>query len=253
MNLSTQELIHFTKYENLVDIINTQGFIPRYNLEYTDLMNDIINRVSLIPIPMVCFCDIPLNLSFGHSARYGKSGIALTEKWKLEKKLNPVLYINKNSELANVYAELSIISEKFIPIINDYYKDIRIHETIPEIVDRLRYLSYYVKQLENKNEVEINHAGKIRRYEKRKFYDEREWRYIPFDVEYNDELFLARSEFETEEIFSEANKKMEKYKLTFNQNDIKYLIVENQYQKTELTSLITDIYGDNYIEILINK
>ncbi|MBK8368182.1 MAG: hypothetical protein IPL10_12400 [Bacteroidetes bacterium] len=75
--LSSDELFHFTKFENLLSILD-QGFQPRYNLEHT-FLSDMYKRPSAIAaIPMVCFCDIPLDMVEEHSTKYGKCGLVLT-------------------------------------------------------------------------------------------------------------------------------------------------------------------------------
>jgi len=68
--LSTDELFHFTRFENLINIIK-EGFYLHYNLEHTYLSNLFERPSAITSIPMVCFCDIPLEMVQEHSSKYG--------------------------------------------------------------------------------------------------------------------------------------------------------------------------------------
>lgn len=238
MDLSSQELFHFTKYENLNRILKVKSFFPRYNLEFTVLSESYKRRAALLPIAMVCFCDIPLELSNNHRKRYGNSGIVLSEKWKIKNGLNPIIYIQKESTLANIFANLANIPETFLPLIFDYSKDIRVPRVFSETTENLQNLTYFLKQFENNEEIRIDYEGKIRIFEKRKFYDEREWRYIPFVAKLQNELFLNIRDFDDSEKLRIANKRLEKYKLDFALDDIKYLVVEKDIERDELLELL---------------
>jgi len=250
MNLSTNELFHFTSYENLKSIISTKSFLPRYNLEFTYLSENYQNKAAFLPVAMVCFCDIPLELSKNHRIRYGNHGIVLSEEWKLKNGLNPVHYIQKESSLANVIADLVSATGNFIPIIQNNKNDLEIPITLGRVGHNLTYFSYFLKQFENKKEVTVNYEGKIRKFEKRRFYDEREWRFIPFEALQNDELFLPFQYFDNKEILDIAHKRLEKYKLIFEASDLKFLIVETYEQKVEIESLIRIVFGKE-IDIII--
>ena len=103
-NLSTDELFHFTSFENLKGIIEF-GFYPKYNLEHTLLSNAFDRPAAVELIPMVCFCDIPLALVHEHSGKYGKCAIGLDKDWGEEFGLNPVIYVAPNSILGDaIYA-----------------------------------------------------------------------------------------------------------------------------------------------------
>lgn len=252
-NLSSAELFHFTKYQNLKMILESMCFYPRYNLEFTHLSDRYLRRAAFAPIPMVCFCDIPIGLSDHHRKRYGNCGIALSETWKLNNKLNPILYIQFESLLANAISDLNNSMEDFIPFINDYSQDKRVYEIFPRIADNLRYISYFLKQIENKTEKKIEYEGKIRVFEKRKFYDEKEWRFIPFEADASEELFITIWDFDNKEKLDKAHERMKKYPLSFKISDIDCIIVQNEEEKKEIVDIINldeDLLG---FEVLINK
>jgi len=253
MDISSNELFHFTKFQNLRLILLTQSLLPRYNLEFTVLSHDWTRKAALLPVPMVCFCDIPFELSKNHRNRYGNSGIVFTEEWKIKTGLNPMIYIQKDSLLGNILADLKNCPDSFLSLINDYPKDYRISQTLNRIAKDLKHISYFLKQFENKEEINIQYENKIRTFEKRKFYDEREWRYIPFKAELNEELFISIWDYDDKSKLKNANLRMEKYKLTFELSDIKYLIVEKESEKKELTDFLCKTNNDENLEIKVLK
>lgn len=250
MNLSSNELFHFTKFKYLKSILKSKSFFPRFNLEFTHLSENFQRRAAFLPIAMVCFCDIPFEHSLTHRKRYGNHGIVLTENWKLKKALNPIIYIQSESFLANIFANFINMTNDFIPLMENKKNEIKVPLTLANVGNNLTYLTYFLKQFENKNQKMINYEGKIRVFEKRKFYDEREWRYIPFEADNKNELLISIQDFDNPNKLEKANKSLEKYKLTFELDDIKYLIVNNKKEKEELNNLVNEKFNQK-IEIKI--
>ncbi|WP_283693851.1 abortive infection system antitoxin AbiGi family protein [Clostridium perfringens] len=83
-----------------------------------------------------------------------------------------------------------------------------------------------------------------------RFYDEREWRYIPdIDVikKYNIDWFLEKEEFLDYKGRREYNNKIsEIIKLSFEPDDIKYIIVNSEDEILDLFRAIDNIKGDKY-------
>lgn len=246
MNISTNELFHFTELEKLKMILESKSFLPRYSLEFTHLSNAFGRKATFMPIAMTCFCDIPFEHSKTHRERYGNYGIALTEKWKLSKKLNPVFYVQFDSFLANTFADFVNILDDFIPIIQENKAGNNIPYTLSRVGHNLTFLSFFLKQFENSKNIHIDYAGKIRKFEKRRFYDEREWRYIPFEADNSNRLILDIADFDNPQKLEIAHKHLENFRLTFDYDDIKYLIVTNESEKIELEKIT-----QKEIEVLI--
>jgi hypothetical protein len=96
MGLSSNSIIHFTNSkESLIGILN-----DNFKLFYCKENIIIGNRTFEFAVPMVSFCDIPLSEVKAHIEKYGKYGIGLTKEWAEKQKLNPVLYIEKDSFLS---------------------------------------------------------------------------------------------------------------------------------------------------------
>jgi hypothetical protein len=158
MAISTNSIIHYTNsFENLSSILK-DGFRIKYCAERLYLGE--IGR-SFAAHPMISFCDIPLSDSMQHFDAYGKYGIGLTKEWAKQNGVNPVLYIDKNSLIAeSIY---SLILERRKKNSNLTLKQKR------EILQIKSYAKNYSGTLKR--------LGKtIRNYN---FYNEREWRLIP--------------------------------------------------------------------------
>lgn len=103
--VSADSLIHFTKNFSAIKNILSNGLRYSYALEHfqsyapfpAELLEDEDYNIEGIAIPMICFCDIPLNLAQEHSREYGEYFIAFDKfslKLLLRERLNPVFYIN---------------------------------------------------------------------------------------------------------------------------------------------------------------
>lgn len=196
MPLSSSSIIHFTKTsESILGILenNFKLFYCREKIFFSDGPVD-------FRVPMVSFCDIPLSEIKDHISKYGRYGIGLTKEWAERKGLNPLLYVVKNSNLAQSFrsAFLGHASK------NDG----------DGLIDLVRYFKNYEGPLARQD-------VSLPRY---RFSDEREWRYVPKpDADCN--MFLLENS-SVEEVQS-ANKKLESLRLTFEPNDIKYIIIQS--------------------------
>ncbi len=181
--------------ENIIGILK-DGFKPNYRKENLNLiLNKDYNRDNPLNIyfPMVCFCDIPLSQAKNHMKNYGNYGIGLSKEWGIEKKISPVLYAHNKSEI-------------------------------------LQYAGRLYYQVDNKNQdthtylhgifsMTKPYKGKLRRNGKEiRFYDEREWRFVP-----NNPKIMS------EGIFRNANKRNRYYSslkpLEFAPKNINYIII----------------------------
>lgn len=107
--VSSDSLIHFTNNFKALKSILSNGLRYSYVLEHFQhyapfpkefLQKDEYNIEDAVAIPMICFCDIPLNLAQKHSDEYGQFFIAFDKhnlRLALGDKLNPVFYINSEA------------------------------------------------------------------------------------------------------------------------------------------------------------
>ena len=91
---------YMKKIEYLKNILKNMAFIPRYFEEKLFYLN--LSKIQSISFPMTCFCDIPLSKVAMHIENYGTYGIALDKKIHIEKDIQPIQYVNENSDYCKI-------------------------------------------------------------------------------------------------------------------------------------------------------
>lgn len=89
-----------TKLEYLIWAIKSKRLAPRYcdeDLEYLRIPN-----LKKIAFPMKCFCDINMHKLGVHLEWYGYYGLAFSKEWGMHKGIQPVQYINAQSNLKKI-------------------------------------------------------------------------------------------------------------------------------------------------------
>lgn len=222
MAISTNAIFHFTNSIEVLESILLEGFRIKYCMEILHLGVGF----SKMAHPMVSFCDIPLSMCKNHIEHYGGYGIGLKKEWAFNNKINPVLYIDRHS----------VIAESLHKLLK--------HDTI---VDK--------NSSANKNIIMLkccmkNYSGElIRSGEEDKnyrFYDEREWRFIP-DKD-NDKKFKACKSSISLHLDDytknkeKYNSQVSSYRLRFSPNDIEYILINSKDE----CSIIIDFLRKRY-------
>ena len=228
--LSPDSLFHFTSsMSNLLGILD-KTFYPRYCYEEFELIDETKERFMHNAIPMVCFCDIPLSQLMNHIDTYGKYGLGMTKEWGIRNGLNPVVYFNRSSNMANNLREavIQLLRSK--------------SPTIKVLAEIIMYLKPY--------EGILYRGGQVTKKDVR-FYDEHEWRYVPARIvmEKNKlELAIPEDLYRRPEKLADANKKLERdeTRLSFNANDIKYIIIGEERETNQMIRKLRDIKGSRY-------
>lgn len=256
ISLSSNSLFHFTdKAENLIDIL-IEGFKPRFCLEQfgtndilfgtktKDLMENIDWEEA---IPMTCFCDIPISHIASHLDFYGSYGIGLSKSWGIKNGLTPVTYVHENSvQLKYIHEMANNIWE-----LNKNVTDVKKRNHTLNIIFEL---SGFFKPYEGR-------IWRTHKYENKKFYDEREWRYVPcinpeISIEISEDYRLSKKEFLNDIKRAKANNYLgENYRLKFDFIDIKYIIIKNNEEVIAMTEAINSNNYFNSLEktILLTK
>jgi hypothetical protein len=200
-NISSTTLFNFTDtYEHLVSNLE-KGFYCGDIYEKLPFSNKIGYRV-----PMVCFCDLPLGQIKEHLVWYGSFGIGIKRDYARENGVNPVWYIHKDN-----------------PVIKKaYHSKNRVELASSSILPYLKQFLGYQKNL-NKEE----HL--------KKFYDEREWRYVPQEPIYPAELMDKGSHLINEE-YVELKKR--KTVMPIDLSKIEYIIVDKEENKIKLYKVL---------------
>lgn len=238
MNVSANSLFHITpKLEFLINILKN-GFHPRYCIEEIGFFTPFTKDNEMVGQPMICFCDIPLGAIGEHVNKYGFYGIGMKKEWGKTKGISPVTYVYPHSATGDLIRLLSLKSffllhedkhDQFLgltQIIKNYFKSI----------------SGHMYKDGKFGEVEYN------------FYNEREWRYVPFgEIEKlfgkveNVRSFLEKIDFDQIDIREKHNAIMSEYcSLKFTVSDIKYLFVKDDKDFEILVDFIeTDYLKDH--------
>ena len=225
MAISTNSVIHYTdRIECLKGIISDGGFRIKYCLEEIDILSPNPLKAAF---PMVSFCDIPLSEIKNHIDAYGSYGIGLTKNWAKQTGLNPVLYIERKSRLSsNLLKQLNRIhlSNK------NGNPD---NELAFEFFDQISYCKNYEGRLVR---------GKINS-DSYRFYDEREWRFIAFRSDINNEDPVLKHEIYLKNKLV-INEKLKDCFVKFSYNDISYIIVDHEDEIPEMLKILNDVFED---------
>lgn len=190
-------LFHFTKTLDFLQGILANGFLPRYCLEDTRWIG-----VNFTPVPMVCFCDIPISRVGEHTSFYGSYGIGMTKEWALRNRLEPLIYTPPSGSVTRFLNELIDLDDDKLALVNEH---------LP-IYTHFRKITTLVKPL----------SGNMRMRDglvEKDFYQESEWRYVPEDFE-----SLNVDELEAQR--DAANARLADSPLRFTPQDVRYLFVK---------------------------
>lgn len=276
---SANTLFHFMKQRDfLFKAIDNCALFPRYcieDVEYMGLSDSLNKQIKEIAVLQKCFCDIPLhkltekfdihfekNSSISgeelqridendfntHTKCYGEFAIGFAKSWSVKHGLQPVLYINGESD--------------FLQDFRRVFNHIMNRDDVDDIfVDDLLARMAFMKPLRGIMKRSVD--GRTISLDKN-FHDEKEWRFIP-DEEFlrdkNLERVIAKKTIQANLTAINRNIEMPSYSpiwLKFEYEDIKYIIVPNHTEKLALIEHIIDRFGedigrDNDKYILISK
>ena len=177
-SISANTLFHFTNdMKNLVGILRNE-FRPHYCLEdlnplfHLDFIEE-DRYLFELAIPMVSFCDLPFSQARRHLAMYGDYGIGMTKEWGKRHGISPVLYIYQRS--LNTKTISNFLARTIAKDAKKY--------------DELFVFGCFVKPYEGDFWRKSGIIPNVR------FYDEREWRYVPVPYTTRTSLFMDKDEF----------------------------------------------------------
>jgi Putative abortive phage resistance protein AbiGi, antitoxin len=237
--LSSATLFHFTRSLDTLKHILGSYFKPFYSSEDLKMFG-----VSECPaIPMVSFCDIPLSQATKHVGDYGRYAIGLDKKWGMSRNISPGHYIYEGSICASVISHVynSLPKEAF-------HANCRCMQFNPQTAIFF-YGKPYNGHLLRKDFV----TGAVVDRGEVTFYDEREWRYVPFadhailgleSVPDDVRAMLSEREFAESSILNRTNAALHShYRLTFEPHDARYVIVDSEDEIPELVDFINDAHS----------
>lgn len=233
--ISTSTINHFTKFDYLVGIIKSQSFKPHFCLENVDHINwrKIIEvtpqELETIPnfaYPMVCFTDLPRDKWEIHKKKYGDCVITMTEEWKIRNGLMPVIYLIHGSLVAeNLLSRCLQFAWKYI---NNLPEDTPYKKGHANFI---HLLLEYIKPYKD---------------EKHNYYDEREWRFIPWHGFNENPMSLTEEQYNNQAYRDAANKRLiedKKNILWFNFEDIVGVEVPSEDEREIILDVLSETFG----------
>lgn len=235
MAISSNSIIHYTDTFDNIKSILLEGFRIKYCAE--KLIVD-KKTSSLAAHPMISFCDIPLSQSHKHFDAYGKFGIGLSKRWAKKLGINPVLYIDEKSSISKTIGEL--LKER---------RNKSSNLTVDQKNKILRIKSFTK-----------NYSGLLKRGEIEivdyKYYDEREWRYVPESKDLKGAKFsIHLMDYLKDK--DKYNSQIADIRIGFSAKDITYIIVEKTNEIPKLIKVLREYYSDkltvNELDLLLSK
>lgn len=220
---SANALFNFMKeLKYLKIILNNSAIIPRYFEENINYLGLDIGKIS---IPVTCFCDINLQRILPHAVKYGSYGIAFHKEWCIEKGIQPVHYVNENSNMIEDFRTA------FSSASNCDNNNIEIGNLENYLFSHLLFMKPICGDMtRNKEESHLN------------FHDEREWRYVPKISELSTDLspilVYDKNNDATRKLYNDALIELKQTWLTFSILDVKYIIVKNAGDRENIINYI---------------
>jgi hypothetical protein len=243
MPVSSNTLFHFTSDLDSVFSILADEFHPHFCLEN---FNVLAPRRSNVPelefaVPLVSFCDIPLSQVEKHMDAYGRYGIGMRKEWGTKRKVAPVLYTYRGSRLATSLHSLIVGVNR----LSAAKKDVR------QIQDHFYNVTSFIKPYRG---LLVRHGKRMARH---KFYDEREWRFVPRMPRDFFRYGMLKVDYLNPQRRYQANAALwRRSRIRFAPSDIKYIIVARE---SEIIHAIHHVeyaksrFGPDQVRLVISR
>jgi len=230
----SSSLFHFTSKVEYLQSILTNGFQPRYSMEYWPWFN----HGYFVSHAMTCFCDIPLTRISDHVEAYGRYGLGMSRDWIREYEMQPLTYCPEES-----------VSFRSLKTIISRLKSTAKNENKEAIWNlcRLYKLDYGPM---------FSRTGKLRYKD---FTQESEWRYVPNEEsrymgknkhkhpKHLSKTIIKKLLEERDSHASISNPLQEVNSLNFSVNDLRYIFVSTDNQLVKMIEFIENL------EFICNK
>lgn len=217
MGLSSNILWHQTNENGFFEILKSK------KLRYSYCLERIIPEFKLKPIafPMISVSDYPLSEIGNNKWAYGNYCIGFKQSWGVKVGFSPVNYCSYGSRGMQV---LNLL-------LDDALKN-----SIQSRLGAVMYLFAYMKF------VQAPLVTKYKKFKNYRFYDEREWRVVPYITETdNSELWPFYDEEGYKEFKKENNgTSLLDIGIDFQYDDIHYIIVEKEDDICRTRSIVGD-------------
>ncbi|MBD3906884.1 abortive infection system antitoxin AbiGi family protein [Chryseobacterium sp. Ch-15] len=232
--------VHFTdNFEKLCKIIE-EGFMVNYCTE--TLSNN--DRDIRSAFPMISLSNLTIDQGKYALASYGTFGIALTKRFVEKYKFNPVLYLDRHSDITKY------VVNSFDTIKENYWEGRLESHLFNE--DSKSELVLFSRNLMTQFAYSKNYDAELVRKgflidKNYRFGLEREWRLV--HKEKNIKYFLIKEEVDNKRKFNEIIRDV-RYTIEF--EDLEEILVEADYQVDIVKKILQNKFGKADVKISIN-
>ena len=215
--LAANTLFTFTtKIDFMTAWVQNGSISARYCEEKIDYLKIGYNKIAM---PMKCFCDINIHRLGEHLDWYGHYGLGFSKEWGMKNGIQPVQYLNTESDLCKSFKNAFKQSLK-----DDTEQSRKIRDYI---ATQLAFIKPTTGKMRNR--VTGKESGKC-------FTDEFEWRYVPDVSRLELPQFLLDESQLLEEPLNRLSNVLDNNPLSsvpFETTDIKYIIIKDMsdYQR----------------------
>lgn len=226
MGLSSNVLWHQTDEKGFWEILNSKKVLYSYSMEKSLPLKESQGTAY----PMISLSDIPICEMPNNKWAYGDFAIGFNREWSVRNGFTPVWYCEPHSVIYKLLHSLAIETLDM----NDKRK-----------FGNYLYLFSNVKFIES----ELQTSRKI--YKNYRFYDEREYRLVAQKPELEKHQYspvLIGANYEKYKK-NHDNRSLLQIGVNFTFNDIKYLIVRSEKDRTEVEKILEKDKANNRIHI----
>ena len=203
-------------FEIIEKIINSRKLLLTYCPNYPNL-----SKKGNMKIMMVCFTDIPIELSHEHCSRFGSFGIGFSKEKFIKYGANPVLYTtDKMNDTVQIY--ISFLQKLHSLEVDRDWKDARLNKGVGDY--------YQFTEEEFNSFFEITSLLQNYMYNANSIdYYQREWRInyetLPIVVGEEEQSIPGQGK-----IFGTVNDKV-CGSMLFDSSDVDYIVVKRRFEK----------------------
>ena len=223
MGLSSNVLWHQTRKEAFFEILKSKKLCVSYSQE------EIMPRLR-VAFPVVCLCDLPLSEFASNNWTYGEYAIGFKRDWAIRNGFNPVCYYHHQSNLM----------QQMYTLVRD-----AISESLSGVMNMAIYFFSYYKPIE----------GQLitlkREYKNYRFYDEREYRMVPYFSQLGgNQRMLSMEEYASYKEAHNGKSLLDDVYIEFDYSDINYIVVRSDSNVIQTKRILGDHLQKSNIIIL---
>lgn len=226
MGLSSTVLWHQTRKDAFFEILKSRKLCVSYSQE------EIMPQLK-VAFPMICLCDLPLSEFASNNWTYGEYAIGFTREWAIKNGFNPVCYYHHQSKfMQEMYSLISDTKNKAL------YGTQNI----------ATYLLSYFKPIEGQL------VTSKREYHNYRFYDEREYRLVPYFTQLKGyQHILTMEEYASYKEMHNGKSLIEDVSIAFEYSDINYIVVRSSTNVLQTKKILGKYLRQCNINILSKK